>query len=100
MENEKNVNVYESVAIATEKLSEQGAKDLFAKYENYFNKYMELTKSNFIGLKKLAYEVRKNKSGYFFDYYFKAKKDDIPELERIYKQDDNILKFIVIKTEF
>ena len=61
---------------------------------------MELTKSNFIGLKKLAYEVRKNKSGYFFDYHFKAKKDDIPELERLYRQDDNILKFIVIKTEF
>jgi len=50
-----------------------------------------------IGSKALAYEIEKNKRGYYFVIYFKAPTDSILELERLNNINENILRFIFIK---
>jgi len=52
-----------------------------------------------IGTKKLAYEIEKNKRGYYFVVYFKAQPSEILEIERNYRINENILRFIFIKYE-
>ncbi|ANV98206.1 30S ribosomal protein S6 [Helicobacter enhydrae] len=50
-----------------------------------------------MGMRNLAYEIKKNKRGYYFVIYFKAEPALILELERLYRINEDVLRFIVIK---
>ena len=50
-----------------------------------------------MGMRNLAYEIKKNKRGYYFVIYFKAEPKLVLELERLYRINEDILRFIVIK---
>lgn len=50
-----------------------------------------------MGIRNLAYEIKKNKRGYYYVIYFKAYPVLIEELERNYRITEDILRFIVIK---
>lgn len=52
-----------------------------------------------MGMRNLAYEIKKNKRGYYFVIYFKAEPKLVLELERLYRINEEILRFIVIKYE-
>jgi small subunit ribosomal protein S6 len=52
-----------------------------------------------MGTRNLAYEIKKNKRGYYYVIYFKAPTESINELERNYRVNENILRFIFIKYE-
>lgn len=52
-----------------------------------------------MGMRNLAYEIKKNKRGYYFVMYFKTNPSAILELERNYRINEDILRFIVIKYE-
>lgn len=52
-----------------------------------------------MGMRQLAYEIKKNKRGYYFVIYFKAEPSLILELERLYRINEDILRFIVVKYE-
>ena len=69
------------------------------KYESVviINPNVEETKVNELGKKKLAYEVKKNKEGYYVVYDFEANPNLIAELERNYRITDDVIKFIVVK---
>lgn len=49
-----------------------------------------------MGMRNLAYEIKKNKRGYYYVIYFKANSNLIAELERNYRITEDILRFIVI----
>ena len=50
-----------------------------------------------MGMRNLAYAIKKNQRGYYFVIYFKAEARLILELERLYRINEDILRFIVIK---
>jgi len=52
-----------------------------------------------MGSRKLAYEIQKNKRGYYYVFYFTAPTEAILEIERNYRINENILRFIFIKSE-
>jgi len=52
-----------------------------------------------MGTKNLAYEIEKQKRGYYYVIYFTAPTESIKELERNYKINENIIRFIFIKSE-
>lgn len=52
-----------------------------------------------MGMRQLAYEIKKNTRGYYFVIYFKAEPALILELERLYRINEDILRFIVVKYE-
>ena len=52
-----------------------------------------------MGTRPLAYEIEKNKRGYYYLAYFKAPTASILELERNYRINENIIRFIFIKYE-
>ena len=49
-----------------------------------------------MGMRNLAYEIKKNKRGYYYVIYFKSSSNVIVELERNYRIAEDILRFIVI----
>lgn len=49
-----------------------------------------------MGIRNLAYEIKKNKRGYYYVIYFKAEPSLVAELERNYRINEDVIRFIVI----
>ena len=93
------MNKYESVVIINPSVEEEKVKELSQKFTDIINNDGKLEKIEELGKKKLAYEVKKNKEGYYVVINFEANPDLIAELERNYRIMDEVIKFITIKAE-
>ena len=93
------MNKYESVIIINPSVDEEGIKAVIAKYTDIINNEGKVESVNEIGKKRLAYEIMKNKERYYTVFKFEAKPELIAELERNYRIDDSIMKFITIRNE-
>ena len=93
------MNKYESVIIINPSVDEEGIKAVIAKYTDIINNEGKVESVNEIGKKRLAYEIMKNKEGFYTVFNFEAKPELIAELERNYRIDDSVMKFITVKNE-
>ena len=93
------MNKYESVIIINPNLEAEAIKALIEKISNLINNNGTVASVEEIGKKKLAYEIKKNKEGYYIIIKFEAKPELITELERVYRITDEVIKFIVVKEE-
>lgn len=93
------MNKYESVIIINPNVEEQTIKALIAKFTDLINNDGKLEKVDELGKKRLAYEIKKQKEGYYIVFYFEANPTLIAELERVYRITDEVMKFIVVKQE-
>ncbi len=93
------MNKYESVVIINPGLEENGIKSLIQKITDLINSDGKVENVEEMGKRKLAYEIKKQKEGYYVVVNFEANPALIAELERIYRITDTILKFIVVKKD-
>ena len=93
------MNKYESVIIINPSVDDEAVKALESKFTDLINKDGKVEKVDEMGKKKLAYEVKKNTEGIYVTFYFEANPTLITELERNYRINDDVIKFIVIKVE-
>lgn len=94
------MELYESLFIIRPSLSDEETAALIDKMKGVADK----TGAQFIkfenwGKKKLAYEVRRERKGTYAYFYFKAPNHTVAELERAYRLEDNIIKFLTIHLE-
>lgn len=93
------MNKYESIILVVPNASEEQQKEIENKYSNLIKQNGKLESSENLGKRKLAYEIRKNKEGIYIQFYFESESTFIVELERQFRIDDNVMKFIVVKRE-
>ena len=93
------MNKYESVIIVNPNLEEESVKNLIKKFSDLINTDGNVTSVEEMGKRKLAYEIKKQKEGFYIVFKFEAKPELISELERNYRITDEVMKFIVIKEE-
>ena len=93
------MNKYESVVIVNPNLEEESIKNLINKFSDLINTDGNVTSVEEMGKRKLAYEIRKNKEGFYIVIKFEAKPELIAELERNYRITDEVIKFLVVKEE-
>ena len=93
------MNKYESVIIIQPSLDEEAVKALIKKFSDLIEKNGKVESVEEMGKKRLAYEIKKNKEGYYVLFNFEADPSSIAELERNYRIADEIMKFIVVKKE-
>ena len=86
---------YETVII----LRKENYNESLNKVRNYIENLVEIERIEEVGLKKLAYEVKNQKTGYYVVVYFKSAMENIRELERLYRIDENVLKSIVVRKD-
>ena len=91
------MNKYESVVIINPNVEENTLKELIERFQTLINTDGKVEQVNELGKKKLAYEINKNKEGYYVVYDFEANPSLIAELERNYRITDEVIKFIVVK---
>lgn len=95
-------NSYESVMIFRGDLTEDQYDYLVDKYEDIISslsKDTKIAKLDKIGEKKLAYEVKSHKTGWYLIVQFKTEAENIRDLERIFRIDDDVIKFITLKRD-
>lgn len=93
------MNKYESVVIVNPNLEEESIKNLIKKFSDLINTDGNIISVEEIGKRRLAYEIKKQKEGFYIVIKFEAKPELIAELERNYRITDEVLKFIVVKVE-
>ena len=95
------MNKYEAVVIFTEKFNDELAKGAIVKYSKIFHEYSPKTPIGVdnMGKKRLAYPIHEQKDGWYLIFKFNATTENIMELERQFRIDDDVLKFIVVKQD-
>ena len=92
------MNKYESVIIIRSQIGDK--EKVIEDYKNLIKSFSnEEVKIDVIGERKLAYDVKKEKTGYYVVFNYISEPENIYELERKFRIDDNILKFITVKTD-
>lgn len=102
-EEKGNKNTYENMYILKGSLTEEQAKEEVENIKRYFRNVEIYEKENnqngYLGLKKMAYTIRENEYGHYCLTHFRANAEEIREIERRLKANDNVIKFITIRTE-
>lgn len=93
------MNNYESVIIISPNLKEGEIESIITEITDLINANGEVTKVDKMGVKRLAYEIRKCKEGYYIVIYFEADPSIISELEKYYRITENIIKFITVRKD-
>ena len=93
------MNRYETVFIINPSVEEAGIKSLIQKFSDLINNAGKVENVEEMGRRKLAYEIKKNKEGYYVVINFEAQPELIKELERIYRITDEVIKFIVVRKD-
>ena len=91
--------LFEFFLIVNPNLEEESVKNLIKKFSDLINTDGTVASVEEMGKRKLAYEIKKQKEGFYIVFKFEAKPELISELERNYRITDEVMKFIVIKEE-
>ena len=94
------MNQYETVFILTPVLSDDQTKETVAKFKKVLtDKGAEIVNEEAWGLKKLAYQIEKKTSGFYFLVEFKAEPEVIKTLETAFRRDEKVIRFQTVKLE-
>jgi small subunit ribosomal protein S6 len=96
--NMARIRHYETMFIVKSTLTQEEIEAQIATVKGNIEKNGgEIVSYDNMGSRALAYEIDKQKRGYYYVIYFKAPSESIKELERTYKVNENIIRFIFIK---
>lgn len=93
------MNQYETIFIMNNQIAKEEQKTVIERITNYIKENGKIVKEDDIGARKLAYEIKKQKEGYYYLVEFEANPSVIDELQRIYRITDTVLKFITIRKD-
>jgi small subunit ribosomal protein S6 len=93
------MNKYETVFIVNPSVEDAGVKALIQKFSDLINSDGKVESVDELGVKKLAYEIKKNAEGNYVVINFEANPAVVAELERIYRITDEVLKFITVRKD-
>ncbi|MBI4001246.1 MAG: 30S ribosomal protein S6 [Nitrospira defluvii] len=94
------MELYESLFIIRPSLSDEETTALIEKMKGTVTKNgATLERAENWGRKKLAYEIKRERKGTYVYFYFKGPGAVIAELERSYRLEDSIIKFLTVKLE-
>lgn len=94
------MNKFESVIIIANDVNDEEINNIIEDVKKLItDNNGEVTSVEEMGLKNLAYEIKKHKQAYYVILNYKLNKTVIPEIERYFRIKDEILKFITVNKE-
>jgi small subunit ribosomal protein S6 len=94
------MELYESLFIIRPSVSDEETNALIEKMKGVAGRTgAQFIRAENLGKKKLAYEVRRERKGTYAYFYFRAPNHTVGELERAYRLEDNIIKFLTVHHE-
>jgi small subunit ribosomal protein S6 len=97
---ENKHNLYEGMYILSATLSEDARHKAFEKIKaGITGRGGEILKIHEQGRRRLAYEIENRREGYYYLVYFNLKPSAISELWREYHLNEDLIRFITLRTE-
>lgn len=91
---------YETVFIARQDLSAAQVEALATNLTDILKQGKgDVTKTEFCGLRNLAYSIKKNRKGHYVLFNIDAPAPTVKEMERQMRLNEDILRFLTIKVE-
>lgn len=92
--------LYEGVYVLSVTLSEEARRRALEKVTSGIVNYGgEVLKIHDQGRRKLAYEIRGSREGYYYLVYFSVNTDAVSELWKEYHLNEDLLRFLTVKTD-
>ncbi len=89
---------YEALIIAKADLPEAELNKMVTRWENIIGTQGgQIVRKDVWGVRRLAYPINRNNRGYYFVYDVATIAENITELDRVLKLDENILRTMIIK---
>jgi small subunit ribosomal protein S6 len=89
---------YEALIIAKSDLPEAELNKMVTRWESIIGSNGgQIVRKDVWGVRRLAYPINRNSRGYYFVYDVATSAENIAELDRILKLDENILRTMIIK---
>ena len=98
--NQKTENLYEGMYLISAKLGDDMRHKAFDKLKKgIVSRGGEILKIHEQGRRRLAYEINGHREGYYYLFYFNIKPAAITELWQEYHLQEELLRFITLRTE-
>lgn len=100
MEETKKISTYETVVIVSASLEDEDVEKILKRYEEFFkNNNIEILEIEKWGRKRMAYHIKKIRTGYYFLIRFKSDGSFIKKFERALQIDEQILRYMTIRLD-
>jgi small subunit ribosomal protein S6 len=91
---------YEHTFIARQDLSPQQAQALAESYAGVVTEHGgEVTKTEYWGLRNLAYRIKKNRKGHYLHLNLRAPAAAIDEIERQERLSEDVIRYLTVRVE-
>lgn len=88
---------YEVMYIIRPDVEQENVQALVDKFNGIISNGGEVTKSDVIGKRRLAYEINKLRDGYFVLVHFNATTEVVNELDRLMKISDEVIRSLIVR---
>ncbi|WP_010279175.1 30S ribosomal protein S6 [Paenibacillus senegalensis] len=88
---------YEVMYILKSELEQDAVQSAIEKFEGIINNGGEITKSEIMGKRRLAYEIDDYRDGIYVLVNFNATSEVVAELDRVMKISDEIIRYLIVK---
>lgn len=94
------MRAYECMFIIAPQLDEEKTEAVITKFENLITSNSgEITKTDRMGRRRLAYEIDENMEGYYVILYFNAEPTLAAELDRVFKITDGVIRHLIVRKD-
>jgi small subunit ribosomal protein S6 len=94
------MRAYEHTFIARQDLSPQQAQALAETYAGVITEHGgEVTKTEYWGLRNLAYRIKKNRKGHYLHLNLRAPAAAIDEIERQERLSDDVIRYLTVRVD-
>ncbi len=94
------MNLYENIFIGRQDLSQQQIEALGVSLGLYVSQNGgEVVRSEYCGLRKLAYPIKKNHKGHYYIIQMKATGAIVSELDRNMKINEDIIRHLIVRVD-
>lgn len=88
---------YEVMYIIRPDAEQETVQALVDKFNGIIGNGGEVTKTDVMGKRRLAYEINKIRDGIYVLVHFNASNEVIAELDRVMKITDEVIRFLIVK---
>ena len=94
------MNKFEAVIILEPNAEETRIEEILKLIKNKIEEDDgKVTNVEKLGIKNLAYEIKKNSQGFYIVIQFESEQDTVLEIERIFRITEEVMKFIVVRKD-
>lgn len=88
---------YEVMYIIRPDVEQENVQALVEKFNGIISNGGEVTKTDVIGKRRLAYEINKIRDGYYVLVHFNATPEVVNELDRVMKIADEVIRTLIVR---